>query len=758
MRYLPALLLLVSCLTFAQSTSAPAPYDAVDPFIGTAEGGNTFPGATLPFGMIQWGPDTQADGWYHYPDKTIRGFSLTHISGAGCSIYADVPILPLTGELTRVPDASFADVFTFSHDHEQAHPGYYAVEANNGIKTELTVTARAGIGRFSFPADALRTLIFEAGNSATIPDEKRKGDTSAVEIRGNNTLVGSVHSGGFCGSNTNYTLYFVAKFSKPFASFGTWTDALKPGTKSASGHKAGAWVSFSRGGAPIVVKVSVSFVSIENAAANLKAEVPGWDFDAVKTAATARWTRMLQKIEVDGGTHDERTNFYTGLYHMLLSPNLFSDVNGDYIGFDSKVRRLKPGEAQYANYSDWDIYRNVVQLQSLLLPAESSQMAQSLVRDAEQSGWLPRWPVANDVSYVMGGDSSAILISTAYAFGARKFDTASALRSMVKGATVVGKGPHDQELRPWLGDYLAKGYIPVVVGGNNEEQTASIVLEYNSADFAISRFAEAMGDHDNAARLLRQSQTWRTLFDPESGFIRPRTTDGKFVQGWNPDRLEPHKTNWDKDNQLGFEEGSTWQYTWMIPHNYAGLLRAMGGAENALPKLDKFFEKLTGWAGPTFTVTNEPDFCAPYVYVWTGNAWKTQQIIDRIRRETFKPKPEGLPGNDDLGATSGVYVWNALGMYPVIPGVGGMVIGTPMFPRAVVKSGNGKTLEITASGKGIFVHSAKLNGKNHASTWIPLASLSAPRNKLEFVMSEQPDKAWGSQPENLPPSFDVPEK
>ncbi len=758
MRYLSALLLLVSCLAIAQSTPSLAPYDAVNPFIGTAEGGNTFPGATLPFGMFQWGPDTQADGWYHYPDKAIRGFSLTHISGAGCSIYADVPILPWTAELKGIPGSSPEYVLAFSHDREQAHPGYYAVEGNNGVKTELTVTSRAGIGRFTFPADALRTLIFEAGNSATIPEEKRKGDTSDVEIRGDDTLVGTVHSGGFCGSNTNYTVYFVARFAKPFASFGTWTDTLNPGSKSASGHKAGAYVSLERGPVLVVMKVGLSFVSIENAEANLKAEIPGWDFDAVKTAATARWTEMLKKIDVEGGTRDERTNFYTGLYHMLLSPNVFNDVNGDYIGFDGKLRRLKAGETQYANYSDWDIYRNVVQLQSLLLPAESSQMAQSLVRDAEQSGWLPRWPVANDVSYVMGGDSSAILISTAYAFGARNFDTASALRVMVKGATEPGKGPHDQELRPWLADYLAKGYIPVLVGGNNQEQTASIALEYNSADFAISQFAGAMGDHANATRLLRQAQSWRTIFDPESGFIRPRTADGNFVQGWNPDKLEPRKTNWDKDNQLGFEEGSTWQYTFMIPFNYAGLLRAMGGPQKALPKLDKFFEKLTGWAGPTFTVTNEPDFCTPYVYVWTGNAWKTQQVIDRIRRETFTPKPEGLPGNDDLGATSGVYVWNALGIYPVIPGVGGMVIGTPMFPRAVVKLGNGKTLEITAGGKGIYVHSAKLNGKNQASTWIPLASLSAQHNKLEFVMSEQPNKTWGSQPENLPPSFDSPEK
>jgi predicted alpha-1,2-mannosidase len=465
---------------------------------------------------------------------------------------------------------------------------------------------------------------------------------------------------------------------------------------------------------------------------------------------------MLDRVQTDGGTAEQRTIFYTGLYHMLLSPNIFSDGNGDYIGFDNKIRRLPAGQAQYANFSDWDIYRSLVQFQSWLLPAQTSQMMQSLVRDAEQSGWLPRWPVANDVSYVMGGDSSAILLSSAYAFGARSFDTATALSFMVKGATQPGTGPHGNFERPELSDYLSKGYVPV---DDNQESGASITLEYVATDFAVSQFAAALGDSAHATSLLRSAQNWRSLFDSESGFIRPRTADGNFITGWDPDHLAPHhRKSWDTFDQMGFEEGHTWQYTWMIPHNYAGLFKAMGGNRNVLAKLDRFFVEVNGWGKPNFTVANEPDFCAPYAYVWTGNPWKTQEVVDRIRRETFTAKPDGLPGNDDLGATSGVYVWNALGMYPAIQGVGGLALGTPMFRHAIIKFDGGNMLEIVSRGEGIYVQSVALNGKPYGSAWLPLSKLVTGHNRLEFTLASEANHSWASRPEELPPSFDVPEK
>jgi predicted alpha-1,2-mannosidase len=755
MRSFLVFLLLSSLAAAAQSTSATTAYDSVDTFIGTGADGNTFPGATVPLGMIQWSPDTRADGWYHYQDATTRGFSLTHISGAGCTVYADVPILPWVTELNASSTSPNNFDVPFSHDHEQAHPGYYSVELGNGVKAELTVTTRAGIGRFAFPAEAVRTLLFKAASSATIDDPRRDNDNSTIEIAGDDMITGTVHSGGFCQSNSDYVLYFAAKFAKPFSSYGTWSATrtkASAGSRYVTGRKDGAYVTFADGSEPVLMKIGISFVSVENAENNLDAEIPGWDFDAVHASTKKKWTEMLDRVQVEGETPDQRAIFYTGLYHMLLSPNIFSDENGDYIGFDQKVRRLPIGQAQYANFSDWDIYRSLIHFQALLLPAQTSQMMESLVRDAEQSGRLPKWPVANDVSYVMGGDSSAILLSSAYAFGAKSFDTKSALHYMIKGATDPGNGPHGVPERPGLSDYLSKGYVPV---SETENSGASYSLEYASADFAVSQFASAMGDKADAARLLNSAQNWRKLFDPAIGFIHPRTTDGNFIEGFDPDNLLPHRKTSDTGNQMGFEEGSTWQYTWMIPQNYAGLFKAMGGNENVLPKLDKFFEKLTGWGGRNFTVANEPDFCTPFAYVWTGNAWKTQQVIDRIRRDTFTTKPDGLPGNDDLGATSGVYVWNALGMYPVIPGVGGLVLGTPMFTHAVMKLGNGSTIEITSKGSGIYVQSVELNGEPYDSAWLPLSKLSAKRNVLAFTLGSEPNKSWGSKPDSLPPSFDV---
>lgn len=754
MRNLLICALLLSIPALAQKGPSVSPYDAVNPFIGTASDGNTFPAATLPFGMMQWGPDSRAGGRYNYADKSIRGLSLTHISGAGCPLYADVPVLPWTADLTD--STSLPDSFSlaFSHDHEQAHPGYYAVRFDNGVKAELTTAMRAGIGRFTFPADAHRILLFKAGSSATVDDPKRVGDTSSVEIRGKDTIAGTVHSGGFCSSDSNYVLYFVVKFAEPFSSFGTWDSALHEGATSATGHKSGAWVTFAKGSKPLAAKVGISFVSIDNALANLNAEIPAWDFDHAHAAAISQWSKTLGLVKADGGTPDQRTIFYTGLYHMLLSPDVFSDANGDYIGFDGKVRRLPAGEKQYANFSDWDTYRNVVQLHALLFPADTSQMMQSLVRDADQSGWLPRWPAANDVTYIMRGDSSAVLLSTAYAFGARDFDSKRALRYMLKGATEFAVGPHGAYERPNLDEYLQLGYVHVAP--QTLESGASMSLEYNTADFAVSRLASALGDRENADRLLRSSQNWRTMFDKETTFIRPRTADGNFLDGWDPDHMLPHRTGWDRDYQLGFEEGSTWQYSFMIPHNYAGLFAEMGGADKAAAKLDRFFEKLSGWGLPNFTVTNEPDFCAMYAYSWAGMTWKTQSVIDRVRRETFFNKPDGLPGNDDLGATSGVYVWNAIGMYPVIPGVGGVVLGTPMFPRVVVTLGNGKTLEIVGKGEGIYVDSVKLNARPFDRSWLPMEALTAKRNRLEFTLRNEPNKLWAAQADAFPPSFDLP--
>ena len=663
----PALLLVFTLPAFAQS-AAPSPYDSVDPFIGTAGGGNTFPGATLPFGMIQWSPDTGPNAWYDYSKKSISGFSLTHISGAGCPLYGDIPVLPFAGELTVSPHANRA-LYTapFSHANETAHPGYYSVTLDNGTKVELTVTERAGIARFTFPAGVPARLLLNAGGSANStvidqnPNDSARGhDGYTIRIDAQNGVVeGEARAGNFCSSPTRYTLYFAAQFQRPFTRTAMWhDDTVDPSAREENARHAGARLDFGDV-REVEMRVGISFVSVDGARANLKSEALGHDFDQIRHAAHVQWARLLGFIDVKGGAPEQRTIFYTGLYHMLLSPNLFSDSDGEYVGFDGESHKDQFYQGmcsgphcvhlQYANFSDWDIYRDVIQFQALLDPSLGSDEAQSLVNDAEQSGWLPRWPAANDVTYVMGGDSPTILLADAYAFGARDFDTHTALQQMLKAANQPGVGPHGESERPFLTDELKLGYVPV----DKDAIDASRTLEYASDDFAIAQFARALGDDElSTTRSSTRSGNWKNLFDPETKWIRPRNADGSWLAGFDPERSMPKRTDRPgTSDQAGFEEGNTWQYSFMIPFDYPRLIAAMGGSAVVVPRLDRFFSKLICWGEPCFNMANEPDFVVPYAYEYTDAPWKTADVVTRIEQQTFSAKPDGIPGNDDLGAT-----------------------------------------------------------------------------------------------------------
>jgi predicted alpha-1,2-mannosidase len=406
---------------------------------------------------------------------------------------------------------------------------------------------------------------------------------------------------------------------------------------------------------------------------------------------------------------------------------------------------------QYTNFSDWDTAHNVVQLQSMLFPKQSSQMMQSLVRDAEQNGMFPRWPYANGVGWVMSGDAPAVLLANAYAFGARGFDTQTALKYMVQAATVPAKDWwHGGKERLDLEEYLSKGYVSLLDHKYPSMYGASASLNFNNADFAVSRMAESLGDHADAQLLLNHAQYWRNLFDKDSDLIRPRESDGSFVAGWDPERYLPR---FDRLSALGFEEGSAYQYTYMLPFNYAGLIQALGGREAAIAKFDKFFEKVVGWNTTNFTTTNEPDFGEEYVYDWLGEPWKTQAVISR-ELETFTTKPDGLPGNDDLGATSGLYVFDSLGFYPVIPGVGGFALGTPLFSKAHLAFGDGRTFDIETRGEGIYVQRMMLNGQSYTSTWLPLERLLKQHNSLIVWKGKKPNTQWGAGAKDAPPSFE----
>lgn len=730
------LALLLSSFAFCKAQTADSnptsPYDLVDPMIGTANTGNTFPGASLPFGMIQWSPDTNTNAWYDYGDKRIYGFSLTHISGAGCPLYGDIPVLPWTGDLTVSPHHN-RDLYTqpFEHSQETAHPGYYSVTLANGIRVEITVTDRAGIAQFTFPAGSAAKLLLNSGGSAnsSVVDKKpddpaRVNDGYTIHLDGDRAISGQARAGNFCGSPTRYTLYFAAQFQQPIVRSTMWhDDTIDASAREENAHHAGAMLDFGDQ-SEIVMKVGLSFVSVENARANLNSEIPGWDFDAAHSAAQSAWSQLLSRIQIQGGEPEQRTIFYTGLYHMLLSPNLFSDDNGEYIGFDGKIHRVAGKEtsqrAQYANFSDWDIYRDVIQLQALLDPARTSDMAQSLVNNADQSGWLARWPYANDNPYVMGGDSSTVLLADAYAFGARSFDVHSALRHMVRGATQLGNGMHGQAERLYLADEIKLGYVPV----DHDTIAASRTLEFASDDFALAQMAGELGDDHMRSEFIRRAGNWKNLLDPETHWIRPRNSNGAWLQGFDADHSLPKRPDASVGtDQDGYEEGNAWQYSFMIPFDYARLIPAMGGNQVVIPRLDSFFSKLICWGEPCFNMANEPDFVVPYTYEYTNEPWKTDDVITRVEQQTFSDKPGGIPGNDDLGATSGVYVWNALGLYPGIPGVGGFFLGTPMFPQASIHFGDGRLLVVRRAGSGAYVNAVALNGEPHDSYWLPLAKV-----------------------------------
>jgi predicted alpha-1,2-mannosidase len=720
------------------SGKAATPYESVDTRIGTAGSGNTFPGATLPFGMVQWSPDTTTDAWYFYGDKKILGFSLTHISGAGCPLYGDFGVLPVSGELQESPGKNLkAYGAEFDHSKEETRPGYYAVTLTSGVKVELTADQRAGIARFTFPGGLPARLLVNAGSSASV-------DASEIALSGTDGFAGSANAGHFCGSDSHYKIYAAGRFSKPFVKTAAWQDdSVAADGKSAHGKHSGVWLDFGNAH-EVLLKVGVSFVGEDGARANVEKELQGWDFDAVQARAKARWSAVLGQFAVEGGTEEQRKIFYTGVYHSFLSPNLFSDADGRYIGFDGKVHTVeKRQNAQYANFSDWDIYRNTVQLQALFEPGRASDMMQSLVNDAEQGGQLPRWEAANDVTYVMGGDSPAPVIASSYAFGAENFDAQTALKWMITKATQ----PKDNLERPFLEDYLKLGYVPI----DKDEIAASRTLEYVSDDFAIAQFAKALGDERTERRFMNESAFWKRLIDPETKWIRPRNSDGSWLAGFDPEKSLPKRNNAPvSTDQKGFEEGNTWQYSFMEPFDYPALFDAMGGKDAAAARLDRFFTKLRCWGEPCYNIENEPDFVVPYAYVWAGQPWKTQEVVTRIGKTAFNTSPEGIPGNDDLGATSGVYVWGALGMYPAVPGVGGVVLGTPMFDKATLQLSGSRTLEITRKGEGIYVQQVKLNGKPCANYWVPIAKLQKGLNRLEFMMQPTPD----TKPEmTAPPTF-----
>jgi len=736
---------------FGQSTGDP--YSQVDPFIGTKptqaqDAGHTIPGAVRPFGMLYWSPDTAHDqaaatqyidkNHFQYDIPIIRGFSLTHLSGEGCGIFGDVPFLPVLGTPgeSSLPTAAEHGAAYRTAD-AAASPGYYAVTLESRITVRLSTDVHSGIAEVVFPKSVPKhTILLDLDrNLNALYDADVKLDGREIS--------GSVTGGDFCGGLNRYRVYFVMQFDRDPASVGSSSGAAwQPGQLSANGPHTRAFVSFPADADKLLIKAAISYVSLANARNNLQSEIPAWDFDKVRHDARAAWSDVLSHAQVNGGTEAQRKVFYTALYHSLIHPSVFNDVNGEYLGFDNHVHR-GTGRQQYANFSGWDIYRDQVQLIAMLFPKVASDIAQSFVADAEQSGRLPKWSVANAESNVMVGDPADVILASIYAFGARDFDSSSALKAMLRGANTpdLKVGTHPE--RPDLRSYLERGYVYYQGDANHDEEgtegngSASVTLEYQSADFAIAQMAKALGDTADAGKFLARSADWRKSFDPATRFIRPRNKNGNFRPAFDPAHSD------------GFVEGNSAQYTWMIPFDLHGLIAAIGGPDAANARLDDYFSHYGGGQEPYFNINNEPSFADPWIYNWTGHPWRAQEVIRKTLSDLFTAQPDGLPGNDDLGATSAWVVFAQLGIYPAIPCVGGVTFNTPTFPKALLKLGD-HSLRIVAptAGQNVYIKSVFLDGHPLKSWWIPWVDM-AKASAIEFSLSPQPSKDAGG----IPPSF-----
>lgn len=734
------------------------PVEHVDTLIGTGTGGdivgeiNNFPGPSVPFGMVQYSPDTVGTyAGYDHAVKDVTGFSMTHAS-VGCPAFGDISMLPTT---TAIGDAPWAATERIAHDRtEVGVPGYYRVRfPKTGVTAELTATTRTGVGRFQYPRNDKPALLYVrsggslAGNAA-----------ASIQIGADRTTItGWAASGGFCGKNNTYTVHFMMKFSQPFTDYGTWDGySVYPGARNAyssySGFS-GGYVAFPAG-AVLEVRTALSYVGVDGARANLEAEGNA-GFAELRAAASDQWNTVLSRIRVAGRDGRDLKTFYTALYHALLHPNTFNDADGRYLGFDNTVHTVAAGRTQYANFSDWDTYRGVAALHGLLVPRQASDMAQSLVNDAEHSGAFPRWALANAATAQMTGDSVVPLIVNLYAFGAKDFDTAGALRFMINAATTGGVGRNGYVERPGIKSYLQRGYLAQTgrFGDDHAIPGASITLEWSVDDFAIGRFAAALGRADIAEKFQDRSQYWQNLFNPSTRYISPRDAAGFFPEG--PGFVEPSPLCF---GQVGYDEGNAEQYLWWVPHNIGGLVTALGGAQAVADRLDRFTEKLNaGPNQPYLWAGNEVGLGVPWLYNYIGQPWKTQRLVDRIRSKLYGPSPDGVPGNDDLGAMSSWYVWAALGLYPIIPGTSVLALNTPLFDRAEITLASGESIRITAPGASgrnrlKYIDTLSVDGRASQQTALD-PRVVATGAELAFTLAGKPNPAWGSAPDTAPPSF-----
>ena len=722
----------------AHASSHPAfvsdPASTVNTLVMTSGGGNDFPGADAPFGMVQWSPDSvsnrNAGGGYDYSDPQTRGFSLTHVSGPGCGAMGDVPILPLTGGLPSGDPGSYDQ--PINHSTEVGNAGYYTVNTGSTpIKTELTATAHTGMARFTFPATNQADVLLK------LLDSQNGTSASSAQLVGNDEVVGTATSGGFCGEAGSYTLHFDMVFDQPFTSASQIvTESGQPGPNS-------VFLQFDASSNHVVqAKVGLSYVSAANATANLAAENSGFDFDAVHTAAHNAWNAQLGKVQIAGGTASQQQLFYTSLYHALLHPNTVTDVNGQYMGFDNAVHTAPAGHPQYDQFSGWDVYKGQTQLEAMLDPSVASDAAQSLVNDYAQGGTFPQWGFMNFYNWVMDGDPATAAISNYYAFGGTNFDTSTALSDMLTEATTDNNVRRGTSLENLYG-YLPSDLYTSALGCCNVRDTASSLIEYDNADFALSRFANSMGDSTDATKFNVRANNWKHIFNPANDLLNPQQSNGTF------DSITTSTTT-------GFTESTAAQNRFDVGFDQPALAALYGGNSTINADLDYYFQSSNSDQPDQSFLSNEVDLGTPWFYDWTGEPSHTQSVVNRVENQLYQDTPAGFPNNDDLGTMSAQYVWGALGMYPVTPGSADLAFNSPLFTQIAIHLDSGNTVAINApaaSASNYYVQSLTVNGTASTHTWLPAATWKSGVT-LNFTLGSSPT-SWGSGAGDAPPSYDA---
>ncbi|WP_116199881.1 GH92 family glycosyl hydrolase [Amycolatopsis circi] len=753
------------------STAAADPVSLVNPFVGTQNFGNTFPGASAPFGMVQVSPDTGGQGGYDYQQNSIYGFSQTHLSGVGCGVMGELPVMPTTGAVDSVDKNSYKS--EYSHDDEKAEPGYYRVGLKKyGVNAELTATPRTGWQRYTFPSTGQANVLFNTGQA------NQSVKDSEIHVVGDRTLEGRVRAGGFCAGHDEHTVYFTATFDRPFASYGTWRgNTRSAGSRDAAGTGGnGAWVSFDAAADhDVVLKVGLSYTGLAGARENLTAETSdSYDFDATRAALRKQWADRLGAINISGGTTERQTAFYTSLYHAQLHPNLAGDISGDYAGFDGKVHRAN-GYTPYQNFSLWDTYRPQNQLLEMLEPQVARDVALSVVAIGRDGGWLPRWALAGSETNIMTGDPVTPFLVEAWSKGLLAGHEDEAYGLLKKNATSTPPADSPYNGRSGVNYYNDRGYIPsgltlgkdcAAKGGDNDcEHPTSATMEYSAADAALALMAKGLGHQADARMFADRGQWYRNVWNAADKQFRPRTTDGTWLTPYNPV---------DADHQ--FHEGGAYQYQWLVPQDPAGLTSLMGGKQATEKRLDSFFaydnllkdpagtarkdwiaSPYDYYAKATYNPNNEPDLLSPYMYNWVGAPAKTATVV-RAAMTLFTTGPDGMTGNDDLGTMSAWYVFSSLGLYPTMSGANFLAVSSPQFESATVRIGQyegkqGGTLTVTAPGASDtnrYVQTVSLNGRDVRQTWLDWSAV-AHGGKLAYQVGATPSN-WGTQPGTEPPS------